>query len=151
MAYVGHGYHSTRIILGMYSAIEKRCYCVTPPPIGWAHTQNDPADHSRIPYILSSLLLYQGQVYGLQGISHWLCTWFGLVLIFFFFYGSIIPRGFVLLIRLIYWVLKLITNNGHKFTTDGQSSGIWTHWPLVDVVMPDSTKTLTDPMLTFHQ
>ena len=30
------------IILGMGSAKEKRRYIVTPPSIGWAHTQNDP-------------------------------------------------------------------------------------------------------------
>ena len=40
-----HGMHQgkyTGIILGMGSANERRRYIITPPLIGWAHTQNDP-------------------------------------------------------------------------------------------------------------
>ena len=36
------GNRLSRIILGMVSANERRRYYVTPPLIGWAHTQNDP-------------------------------------------------------------------------------------------------------------
>ena len=37
--------HPPGIVLGMGSANERRYYIVTPPLIGWAHTQNDPSWH----------------------------------------------------------------------------------------------------------
>ena len=38
------GHVNPRIILGMGSANEKRCYSVTPSLIGYAHTQKDPCN-----------------------------------------------------------------------------------------------------------
>ena len=43
------------IILGMDSANERRRYIVTPPLIGWAHTQKDPwILHTKLDLMLQS-------------------------------------------------------------------------------------------------
>ena len=42
----GRQTHNIRIILGMGSTNERRCYRVMPPLIGWAHILSDFRDHS---------------------------------------------------------------------------------------------------------